>query len=97
MQLGLLDITLEYCAPCGYAPQAVGLTAEVLQDRRVEAYIRSWRLIPGSGGVFEVTVNGELVFSKRALGRHAEPGEVKASIEAILNRLRTIPMDIPEA
>ena len=29
-----------------------------------------------SGGVFEVTVDGKLVFSKKALGRHAEPGEV---------------------
>jgi len=26
--------------------------------------------------VFEVTVDGSLVFSKKKLGRHAEPGEV---------------------
>jgi hypothetical protein len=26
--------------------------------------------------VFEVTVNGQLVFSKKAIGRHAQPGEV---------------------
>ena len=34
------------------------------------------RLVPSSGGVFEVTVDGQLVFSKKALRRHAEPGEV---------------------
>ena len=34
------------------------------------------QLIPSSGGVFEVTVDGNLVFSKKALRRHAEPGEV---------------------
>jgi selenoprotein W-related protein len=34
------------------------------------------RLIPSSGGVFEVKVDNELVFSKKALRRHAEPGEV---------------------
>ena len=34
------------------------------------------KLIEGSGGVFEVTVDGDLVFSKKDLGRHAEPGEV---------------------
>ena len=34
------------------------------------------QLIPGSGGVFEVTVDGNLVFSKKALRRHAAPGEV---------------------
>jgi selenoprotein W-related protein len=34
------------------------------------------KLIESSGGVFEVAVDGELVFSKKALGRHAEAGEV---------------------
>jgi selenoprotein W-related protein len=34
------------------------------------------RLVPSSGGVFEVMVDGSLVFSKKALRRHAEPGEV---------------------
>jgi selT/selW/selH-like putative selenoprotein len=34
------------------------------------------RLIPSSGGVFEVKLDGELIFSKKALRRHAEPGEV---------------------
>ncbi len=33
-------------------------------------------LVPSSGGVFEVEVDGRVVFSKRRLGRHAEPGEV---------------------
>jgi selenoprotein W-related protein len=33
-------------------------------------------LVKSSGGVFEVTVDGKLLFSKKALGRHAEPGEV---------------------
>ncbi len=30
------------------------------------------RLIPSSGGVFEVTVDGDLVYSKKATGRHAD-------------------------
>jgi selenoprotein W-related protein len=34
------------------------------------------RLIESSGGWFEVYLDGDLVFSKRALGRHAEEGEV---------------------
>jgi len=33
-------------------------------------------LLKSSGGVFEVTVDGTLIFSKKALGRHAEPGEI---------------------
>jgi selenoprotein W-related protein len=38
------------------------------------------RLIQSSGGVFEVTVDGDLIFSKKALRRHAEPGEIVALI-----------------
>lgn len=38
-------------------------------------------LIESGGGAFEVTMNGELVFSKLQLGRHAEPGEVLRLIE----------------
>jgi selenoprotein W-related protein len=34
------------------------------------------RLMPSSGGVFEVSVDGNLVFSKKALRRHPQPGEV---------------------
>jgi selenoprotein W-related protein len=40
------------------------------------------RLIPSSGGVFEVTVDGRLIYSKKALRRHAEPGEVVRAIRA---------------
>jgi selenoprotein W-related protein len=64
------------------------LTDEVLGEREIEAYIRSWKMIPSTGGKFEVTLNGELIFSKKALGRHAEPGEIKAIIEQKLEELR---------
>jgi selT/selW/selH-like putative selenoprotein len=35
-----------------------------------------------SGGRFEVSVDGVLVFEKSKLGRHAQPGEVMALINA---------------
>jgi selenoprotein W-related protein len=38
-------------------------------------------LVPSSKGRFEVTLDGALIFSKAALGRHAEPGEVSALVE----------------
>ncbi len=33
-------------------------------------------LIPSSGGVFEVVVEGKLIFSKKSLNRFPEDGEV---------------------
>jgi len=35
------------------------------------------KLIEGSRGIFDVKVNGRLIYSKDATGRHAEPGEIE--------------------
>ena len=44
--------------------------------------IETIELIPADKGRFEVTLDGELIYSKAELGRHAEPGEVRALAEA---------------
>ena len=69
-------IKIEYCVVWHYTPRAVGLAAELLEA--FESDITSITLIPSAGGAFEVTVNGELIYSKLKTGRHAELGEVKA-------------------
>jgi selenoprotein W-related protein len=38
--------------------------------------------VSSSGGVFEVKVDGKKVFSKKALGRFPEEGEVEGLIRA---------------
>ena len=38
--------------------------------------IGSLTLVTGSKGVFDVEVDGDMLYSKHATGRHAEPGEV---------------------
>ena len=38
--------------------------------------IDSFTFITGSKGVFEFQVDGQLLYSKKTLGRHANPGEV---------------------
>ena len=35
-------------------------------------------VVTGGKGVFDVEIDGELLYSKHAEGRHAEPGEVLA-------------------
>ncbi len=50
-----------------------------LVDELLQAYdlqIASLEIVPSSGGVFEVVLDGELLFSKTALGRHAYAHEV---------------------
>ena len=41
-------------------------------------------MIPSGGGVFEVTLDDKLLFSKKRLGRHAQPGEILRLIESAL-------------
>ena len=42
--------------------------------------LESYTLVPGGGGVHEVEVDGELVFSKKEEGRHPTAEEVIAAI-----------------
>jgi len=39
-------------------------------------------MIPSSGGVFEVVVNGQLIHSKKRTGRFPERGEIVAALRA---------------
>jgi selenoprotein W-related protein len=52
----------------------VSLTEELL--KHYEHLIEEIKLTPSEGGRFEVTVNGQLLYSKLSAHRHAEPGEV---------------------
>ncbi|MCY4021389.1 MAG: Rdx family protein [Chloroflexi bacterium] len=64
------------------------MTDEILNEREIEYFISNWKLVPGTGGVFDVSVNGELIFSKQEVGRHAEPGEIRSGIMGVLNTIR---------
>jgi predicted Rdx family selenoprotein len=42
------------------------------------------RLVTGSKGIFDVEVDGKMLYSKRAEGRHANPGEVLERFRKLL-------------
>ena len=52
--------------------------------KHYEHVIETITLVPSEGGRFEVTVNGELLFSKLQLKRHAEPGEVLGLVRKLV-------------
>jgi selenoprotein W-related protein len=41
-------------------------------------------LIPGTGGIFEVELNGENIFSKEHAGRFPEENEIESMLETLL-------------
>jgi selT/selW/selH-like putative selenoprotein len=51
------------------------LAAELKSEFGVET-----RLIRGGGGIFDVRVDGDLVFSKFRVGRFPDPGEVETIV-----------------
>lgn len=51
---------------------------------KFEHYIKDVTVIPSRGGVFEVMVGDELVFSKKELGRHAEVQEVLEAVDGVI-------------
>jgi len=40
---------------------------------KLKQHIGSLKLIPSGGGVFEVTVNGKTIYSKKATGQFPDP------------------------
>lgn len=46
--------------------------------------VEKFELVTGSKGIFDVVVNGEMLYSKHETGRHAEAGEVLQLFEQLV-------------
>lgn len=71
-------LEIEYCTQCGWLARATWVAQELLTTFVDD--LGEVALIPGRGGVFEVRLDGELIFSRREAGRFAEPKELKQAI-----------------
>ena len=67
-----MEVSIEYCTSWGYLNQALSLRESIQSKFGVNA-----ELIKGTGGVFEVTLNNSLIFSKKELGRFPNEKEVE--------------------
>ena len=52
--------------------------------KNYEHVIETISIMPSDGGKFEVSANGELLYSKLQTARHAEPGEVLGLVQKIV-------------
>jgi len=71
----MANMEIQYCVVWNYKPRAAGL-AETIEKR---FSIRP-TLVKGRDGVFEVTFDGELIYSKKSTGRFPDPGEVEGEV-----------------
>jgi selenoprotein W-related protein len=70
------DISIIYCRPCGYEKRAKDAATALRERFSIEA-----KLVPGTGGVFEVKV-GDRTVARRAKGHFPDTAEVVAAVAA---------------
>lgn len=68
-------IEIHYCVQCHWLLRAAWLAQELLTS--FEADLGEVALIPGTGGVFDIVCDGDLLYSRKAQGRFPEAREVK--------------------
>ena len=68
-------VEIRYCTQCRFMLRAAYLAQELLTS--FEKELGEVALIPGSGGIFEVTLDGETLATNRETKRMPEAGEVK--------------------
>ena len=76
-------VRIEYCTSWGYIARAIALMRNVLKEH--EDKIAELTLVPSHGGVFEISLNDELLFSKKELDRYPEKDEVENMIKEKIN------------
>ena len=72
------SLEIEYCTGCRWLLRAAWLAQELLTT--FESDLASVALVPGSGGVLEVRLDGEVLFSRTEAGRFPEPRELKQAV-----------------
>lgn len=68
-------VEIRYCTQCRWLLRAAWLAQELLTT--FEAELGEVALVPGTGGVFEVRVDGEPLWSRAERGRFPELKELK--------------------
>lgn len=72
------QIELEYCTQCRWLLRAAWMAQELLTT--FESDIERVSLVPGTGGIFEVRLNGEVIFTRKQAERFPESKELKQLI-----------------
>jgi len=68
-------VEIQYCTQCRWLLRAAWVAQELLTT--FENELGEVTLVPGTGGVFEVKVDGEVIFSREKEGRFPESKELK--------------------
>ena len=75
-----MKLEIEYCSAWNYLPRAVSLTDDLLNKYTTD--VKGLTLVPSGGGVFEVTLNEKLIYSKRQTGEFPTTEQITSVIDS---------------
>ena len=73
-----MGVTIEYCGTCNYRPQAARLALAIKEGTGLAAEL----VHSTTAGAFEVSFDGQLLFSKNRTNRFPDPAELVDAIRA---------------
>ncbi|WP_417549298.1 SelT/SelW/SelH family protein [Methylophaga sp.] len=76
------NITITYCTQCRWMLRAAWMAQELLST--FDGEITELTLKPASGGVFEVTADDALVWSRKQEGRFPDIAELKQRVRDVI-------------
>jgi selenoprotein W-related protein len=71
-------VEIAYCSQCRFILRAGWLAQELLMTFATD--LGEVALIPGEGGIFEIRLDGEVLFSRKREGRFPEAKEIKQKV-----------------
>ena len=79
-----MEISITYCVPCRYQAKALQDADAIL--KAFAPQLDALRLVPGDHGVYDVSVDGAVVFSMDRAERFPETAELVEAIRTRVNR-----------
>jgi selenoprotein W-related protein len=83
MESKSVKLEIEYCTQCHWLLRAAWMAQELLTTFASD--ISSLALVPGTGGIFEVRLNGVVIFSRKKAERFPESKELKQLVRDVID------------
>lgn len=78
----MVELEITYCQPCGHQPRAIEIVNQLLATYGMPLNKKlKLTLVPSDHGVFDVVLDGNLVFSRKKEGRFPTFEEIRSHIE----------------
>ena len=85
---GKPSLAITYCTQCNWLLRAAWMAQEVLSTFSLE--MGAVTLIPGTGGIFEIRLDDELIWERKRDGGFPGPKELKQRVRDIVEPERDL-------